>query len=47
MYDRLAQLSVTKSFLDEAPPKIEATLDGLDLNKGYLAIEAKLHSKIG
>jgi hypothetical protein len=47
MDDRLAQLALTKSFLDEALPKIEVTFDGLVLDKELLAIEAKLRDKIG
>jgi len=45
--DRLVQLALTKSFLDEALPKIENTLDGLILDKELLAIETKLRDKIG
>lgn len=45
--DRLAQLSSTKLFLDEALPKIETTFDGLVLDKELLAIETKLRDKIG
>ena len=47
MDDRLAQLALTKLFLDEALPKIETTFDGLVLDKELLAIEAKLRDKIG
>ena len=47
MDDRLAQLALTKLFLDEALPKIEITFDGLVLDKELLAIEAKLRDKIG
>lgn len=47
MDDRLAQLALTKLFLDEALPKIEATFDGLVLDKELLEIEAKLREKIG
>ena len=47
MDDRLAQLVLTKLFLDEALPKIETTFDGLLLDKELLAIEAKLRDKIG
>lgn len=45
--DRLVQLALTKSFLDEALPKIETTFDGLVLDKELLAIEAMLRTKIG
>ena len=47
MDDRLAQISLTKLFLDEALPKIETTFDGLVLDKELLAIEANLRDKIG
>ena len=47
MDDRLAQLALTKLFLDEALPKIETTFDGLVLDKELLAIEANLRDKIG
>jgi hypothetical protein len=47
MDDRLAQLALTKLFLDEALPKIETTFDGLVLDKEPLAIEAKLREKVG
>jgi hypothetical protein len=45
--DRLAQLALTKSFLDEALPKVEMTFDGLVLDKELLAIEGALRTKIG
>lgn len=47
MDDRLSQLALIKSFLDEALPKIETTFDGLVLDKELLAIEAVLRTKIG
>ena len=47
MDDRLAQLALTKLFLDEALPKIETTFDGLVLDKELLAIEEKLRDKVG
>ena len=46
MDDRLAQLVLTKSFLNEALPKIETTFDGLALDQELLAIETKLRDKI-
>ena len=46
MDDRLAQLTLVKSFLDEALPKIETTFDGLILDKELLAIEAKMREKV-
>jgi hypothetical protein len=45
--DRLTQLALIKSFLDEALPMIETTFDGLVLDKELLAIETKLREKIG
>jgi hypothetical protein len=46
MDDRLAQLVLTKLFLDEALTKIEVTFDGLVLDKELLSIEANLREKI-
>ena len=45
--DRLTQIALTKSFLDEALLKIETTFDGLVLDKELLAIESKLRDKVG
>jgi hypothetical protein len=44
--DRLTQLALVKSFLDEALPRIETTFDCLVLDKELLAIEAKLREKV-
>ena len=45
MDDRLAQLALTKLFLDDALLKTETTFDGLLLDKELLTIEAKLREK--
>lgn len=45
--DRLAQLALTKEFLDEALPLAQTTFDGLALDNELLAVEAKLRAKIG
>ena len=46
MRDRLAQLVLTKAFLDEALPLAQTTFDGLILDSELLAIEAKLRNKL-
>jgi hypothetical protein len=45
--DRLNQIALTKLFLDEALPKVEAIIDGLILDEELLAIESKLRDKVG
>ena len=46
MRDRLAQLALIKTFLDEALPLAKTTFDGLILGGELLAIEAKLRNKL-
>jgi len=45
--DRLTQIALLKSFLDEALPKFEKNYDGLVLYKELLVTEAKMRDKIG
>lgn len=45
--DRLAQIALIKTFIDEAIPQAEKTFDGLTLGSELLTIEAKLRDKLG
>ncbi|QWD32236.1 hypothetical protein G6678_01675 [Polynucleobacter paneuropaeus] len=44
--DRLAQIALIKIFLEEANPLAQNTFDGIVLDDGLLAIEAKLRAKL-
>jgi hypothetical protein len=44
--DRLAQIALIKIFLEEANPLAANTFDGIVLDDGLLAIEAKLRAKL-
>jgi len=44
--DRLTQIALIKIFLEDANPLAENTFDGIILDDGLLAIEAKLRAKL-
>ena len=44
--DRLMQIAIIKSFLEDATPLAEKTFDGLILDEQLLAIELRLRSKL-
>lgn len=44
--DRLMQIALIKTFLDEAIPLAEKSFDGLSLDDGLLQIEQKLRTKL-
>lgn len=46
MEDRLAQIKLTRAFLDDAVPMSESNLDGLDLDKELIALVAQMRTKI-
>jgi hypothetical protein len=45
--DRLAQIALIKTFLEEALPLAEKTFNGLALADELLTVEAKLRAKVG
>ena len=45
--DRLAQMALIKTFLEEALPLVEKTFDGLALADELLTVEAKWRAKVG
>lgn len=47
LHDRLDQIALIKTFIDEAIPQAEKTFDGLALGGELLANEAKLRVKLG
>ena len=44
--DRLAQISLMKTFIEQANPLFDKTFDGLALNSELLALEAQLRAKL-